>query len=194
MAYTQSDFVRDLAAYSAGAIIGITRSRKMLEYAARRGISLGATIGRRAAVPAARAGVGLARRHPVPAAALGLYGAHEAGLLDPAYDYARGVPEDLRARAMESEIQRAYEMAGSPDLVEVTKKAVKRKKSQFNKAISAGMKTVKASTSYGKKGTIKNARKAFSAVTKVASAAKKRKKAPKTGIRRKIYQSVRRFF
>ena len=130
MAYTQSDFVRDLAAYSAGAIIGVTRSRKMLEYAARRGISIAGTIGRRAAVPAAQ----LARRHPGPAAALGLYGAHEAGYLDPAYDYARGIPEDLRARAMESEIQRAYEMAGSPDLVEVTKKAVKRKKSAFNKA------------------------------------------------------------
>ena len=194
MAYTQGDFVRDLAAYSAGAIIGVTRSRKMLEYAARRGISLGATIGRRAAVPAARAGAGLARRHPGAAAALALYGAHEAGYLDPAYDYARGIPEDLRARAMESELQRAYEMAGSPDLVEVTKKAVKRKTSAFNKAVSAGMKTVRASTSYGKKGTINNPKKAFSAVTKAVSAVKKGKKKPRRGIKSKIMTVARRYF
>jgi hypothetical protein len=68
-----------------------------------------------------------------------------------------------------------------------------RKKSAFNKAVSAGMKAVKASTSYGKKGTINNAKKAFSVVTKVASAKKKKKKAPKSGVRRKIWNAMRRY-
>jgi hypothetical protein len=70
----------------------------------------------------------------------------------------------------------------------------RRKKSAFNRAVSAGMKTVKASPSYGKKGTINNAKKAFSVVTKVVSAAKKGKKKPRSGIRAKIFTAARRFF
>ena len=63
MAYTQSDFVKDLALYSAGATIGVTRSRKMLEYAAKKGIQLGGLALRRGAVPAARAAVAIPGRH-----------------------------------------------------------------------------------------------------------------------------------
>jgi hypothetical protein len=65
-------------------------------------------------------------------------------------------------------------------------------KSKFNKAISKGMKVVKASTSYGKKGTITNAKKAFSVVTKTASAVKKTGKVAKSGIKRKIGLAIRR--
>jgi len=65
----------------------------------------------------------------------------------------------------------------------------KRKKAitKFNKAVSKGMKIVKASTSYGKKGTISNAKRAFSAVTKTLSKAMKGQKAPKKGILKKVY-------
>jgi len=65
----------------------------------------------------------------------------------------------------------------------------KRKKaiSQFNKAVKKGMKIVKASTSYGKKGTISNAKKAFTAVTKTLSKGMKGQKAPKKGILKKVY-------
>ena len=45
-------------------------------------------------------------------------------------------------------------------------KAKKRTKSKFNRMVSVGMKTVKASTSYGKKGTINNSKKAFKVVTR----------------------------
>jgi len=61
----------------------------------------------------------------------------------------------------------------------------KKKVSKFNKAVSAGMKKVKSSKSFGKKGTISNAKKAFSAVTKTVASLGKRKM-PAKGIRRAI--------
>ena len=72
----------------------------------------------------------------------------------------------------------------------------KRKKAttSFNKAVKKGMSIVKGSNSYGKKGTINNAKKAFAAVTKAASAASKKKKTPKSGIARKIYLGVKGLF
>jgi len=66
-----------------------------------------------------------------------------------------------------------------------------RKPSSFNKAVSQGMKVVKKSTSYGKKGEIKPAKKAFTVVVKLASAKKKKKKAPKSGIRRRIWNAMK---
>ena len=67
----------------------------------------------------------------------------------------------------------------------------KRRPSAFNKAVKAGMAAVKKSTSYGKKGTISPAKKAFSVVVKLASAKLKKKKAPKSGIRRRIWHAMR---
>jgi len=57
----------------------------------------------------------------------------------------------------------------------------KRKKSKFNRAVSAGMKAVKGSKYYGKKGTFSNSRKAFSAVTKIASKLRRGVKVSRTG-------------
>ena len=68
----------------------------------------------------------------------------------------------------------------------------KRKTSKFSKAVSAGMKTVKASTSYGAKGKINNAKRAFTAVTKTASRINKGGKIAKSGITRKIGLAVRK--
>jgi len=64
----------------------------------------------------------------------------------------------------------------------------KRKKAmtKFNKAVKEGMKIVKSSSSYGKKGTIGNSKKAFSAVTKAVSKARKGGKTPVKGILRKV--------
>ena len=69
-------------------------------------------------------------------------------------------------------------------------KVPKRKTSKFNQAVKRGMSIVKSSTSYGKKGTINNAKKAFSAVTKVASAVNRGRKAPKSGIRKKLHTAM----
>jgi|LULI01.1.fsa_nt_gb hypothetical protein len=66
-----------------------------------------------------------------------------------------------------------------------------KKKSKFNRAIAAGMKAIRNSTSYGKKGTINNAKKAFTAVTKTASKINKGGKVPKKGIARKIGLAIK---
>jgi len=68
-----------------------------------------------------------------------------------------------------------------------------RRKSAFNKAVGAGMSAVKKSKSYGGIGKINPATKVFSMVTKLASAKKKKKKAPKKGIRRKIWAAMGRY-
>ena len=79
------------------------------------------------------------------------------------------------------------------DLTMVTApKAKKKVKTKFNKAVSAGMKVVKGSTSYGKKGTINNAKKAFTAVTKEASRIKKGGKLASKGIKRKIGLAIKK--
>ena len=67
----------------------------------------------------------------------------------------------------------------------------RKTKSKFNKAVSAGMKAVRNSTSYGKKGTINNSKKAFSAVTKTASKINKGGKVAKKGITRKIGLAIK---
>lgn len=77
-----------------------------------------------------------------------------------------------------------------PDVIEQFRPKP-RKASAFNKAVKAGMLAVKASTSYGGKGVIKPAKKAFSVVTKLASAKLKGRKAPKSGIRRRIWTAMK---
>ena len=73
-----------------------------------------------------------------------------------------------------------------------TIRVTSRKPSSFNKAVGKGMKAIKNSTSYGKKGKISPAKKAFALVVRLASAKKKKKKAPKSGIRRKIWNAMGR--
>lgn len=64
----------------------------------------------------------------------------------------------------------------------------KRKKamSKFNRSVKEGMKIVKSSPSYGRKGAISNAKKAFSAVTKTVSKVMRGKPKPKTGVLKKV--------
>ena len=78
------------------------------------------------------------------------------------------------------------------DLTVGVKKSKTRTKSKFNKMVSAGMKSLKASTSMGAKGKISNGKKAFSLVTKAASAVTKGHKLPKSGIKRRIMSVMRK--
>ena len=75
--------------------------------------------------------------------------------------------------------------------IPIKRKAVKKKLSKYNKAVKEGMRAVRSSTSYGKKGTINNAKKAFAAVNKVASKVNRGKKVSTKGIPGKIARAVR---
>jgi len=106
-----------------------------------------------------------------------------------AQQYAAGVAE--RALDPETYTQRREGPTMASDmLIERLVGKPKKQRSKFNSAVSKGMKIVKGSTSYGKKGTINNAKKAFTAVTKAASAVSKGRKAPKSGIRRKLHTAM----
>ena len=69
----------------------------------------------------------------------------------------------------------------------------KRKKAmtKFNRAVKEGMKIVRSSSSYGKKGTISNSKKAFAAVTKSVSKARKGGKLPKKGVLRSVQSKAK---
>jgi len=73
-----------------------------------------------------------------------------------------------------------------------TVQSAKKKVSKFSKSVKAGMAAAKASTSYGKKGTINNAKKAFTAVTKTASKINKGGKVAKKGALRKIGLAIKK--
>jgi hypothetical protein len=74
----------------------------------------------------------------------------------------------------------------------LAKKARKKTTTKFNRAVKAGMAAVRNSKSYGKKGTINNARRAFSAVTKVASKVNRGKKVSAKGVTGTIARAVRK--
>lgn len=187
MAKTPSE--RDLAAIlighgivdfvSGGRLTKIERNllwkvlKKGLPLAARPAVSVAGSV--------ARAAIPLATNPYLAGAALG-YGAlqTEPGqqLLEMAED--RGRMDRIR-----------YEQALT-NLEVGVEKAKKRTKSKFNKMVSKGMATVKASTSYGKKGVINAPKKAFKAVVGAASAVTKKKKLPKSGIRRILMSMMRR--
>lgn len=106
-------------------------------------------------------------------------------------DYGQGVVE----RALDPE---TYQRPEQRDLFPISAvprfstKKVKKKLSKFNRAVKSGMSAVRNSKSYGKKGTINNARKAFSAVTKVASKVNRGVKVSAKGVTGTIARAVRK--
>jgi len=126
---------------------------------------------------AVRAAPVAARVNPYAAAGLTGLAAYELGLLDP-----------LAQPAMQA-VETIDEV-----IVQAPERRRKKRRTQFNKAVSEGMKAVKKSTSYGKKGTINNARKAFTAVTKVASKLNKGQKVGSKGPTGIIKRAINRFF
>jgi len=137
----------------------------------------------RAAGTVASVGKTIALRHPVLTAGAVVYYTYQnrdelGGLIEQGYEL----------------VQPGIQALADLDAPIVATRKVKKRMTDFNKAVKKGMSIVKGSTSYGKKGTINNAKKAFAAVTKVASAASKKKKTPKTGIARKIYLGIKGLF
>ena len=177
MAYTKDDFIADLALYTAGAVIGIKNTGKFAAYAGRKGIQLAGLGIARAAPPVASGIGGLVRRNPYVFAGLTVAEAYRMGLLDEPIEQT----QDLFTQARETV------EAAAP-----TKAARPKKKSKFNRAVSAGMAAVRKSKSYGKPGKINNAKRAFSAVTKVASKVNKGKKVSAKGVTGTIARAVRK--
>ena len=132
---------------------------------------------------AATAGTGFAVANPV-AAGVGLGG------------LALASPPGQQLLSDVSDIGRRDRIALENAIAQLTQvtlpKTKKRTKSKFNKMVSSGMKAIRASSSYGKKGTVSNAKKAFSVVTKAASAVTKGHKLPKSGIKRRIMTIMRK--
>ena len=160
------------------AVIGLDIARPgTSRAAAKRAVAVLASGAVRAAPVAAQA----ARVNPYAAAGLTGLAAYELGLLDP-----------LAAPTMQA-AQTATE-AAQEILIERPERVRKKRKTTFNKAVSAGMKAVKQSTSYGKKGTINNAKKAFSAVNKVASKLNKGQKVSTKGPTGVIKRAISKFF
>jgi len=206
MAYTQANFMRDLAIWSTATLTGVTRQRKFLEYAAKKGIQLAGAVAApmaRAALPALPAlpvipgaiqtatpyaigaGLGVAALQTQPGQDL-LAAAEEHGR------QSRILYERAQQELMTTPQQLAAAFATSPvSPSQVVPRIRKRAASKFNRAVSQGMRVVKKTTTYGGKGKIKPAKKAFALVTKLASAKLKKKKAPKSGIRRKIWNAMK---
>jgi hypothetical protein len=152
--------------------------KRVLPVAGRAGLAVGGSVGR-AALP-------LAMNPYVAGTALG-YGALQTQpgqeLLQAAEESGAGARRDLDMALFNIQAR--------------AEEKVRKTKSKFNKAVSAGMKTAKQTTSYGKKGIINAPKKAFAAVTKIASKINKAKKdkrrfpkAPKSPNAKKIYKSI----
>ena len=153
------------------AVIGLDIARPgTSRAAAKRAVAM---LGR-TAIPAARTA---ARVNPYAAAGLTGLAAYELGLLDP-----------LAQPAMQA-VEAIDEV-----IVQAPERRRKKRRTQFNRAVSEGMKAVKKSASYGKKGTINNARKAFTQVTKVASKLNKGQKVSTKGPTGVIKRAISRFF
>ena len=143
---------------------GIVKAGKIVVPAAGR-------AGARAAPSVGRAALGVARRNPYVATGAGVLALQQAGLLDPIIDPI--------AETVEEEVVVPIQKSG------------KRNRSKFNKAVSKGMSAVKMSKFYGKKGTINNAKRAFGAVTKVASKVNAGKKVSAKGVTGTIKRAIR---
>jgi len=160
----------------------------------------------RAAVPAvasiARSALGASRLlmfNPYIAGGTAIYiGLHERErikqMLEQGYEFMsqEGIP--MAAEYLEERLpsrQREPDYSEGRSFGVLPTQMRKKRPSKFNQAVKTGMAVIKKSTSYGKKGTIKPAKKAFSVVVKLASAKSKKKKAPKSGIKRKIWNAMR---
>ena len=116
-----------------------------------------------------------------------------ADLAAQGYQVVAPAAQGIAERALDPE---SFRPMGEPrDLLPLggpIKRPTRKRLSKFNQSIKKGMEVIKQSTSYGKKGTINNAKKAFTAVTKTASKINKGGKVAKSGIKRKIGLAIKK--
>ena len=180
---TKDQLYQIIAAYGLGRVLPSGSTRAAARTAVNGLVKAGRVVVPRVAPPVAagamgvgraagQAGVALARRNPAVASGAAILALQQAGLLDPVIDPIQEFVEE--------------------EVVVPITKSGKRSRTKFNRAVSSGMKAVKASTSFGKKGTINNAKRAFSAVTKVASKEHRGKKVAAKGVTGTIARAVRK--
>ena len=168
----------------------VTRGGRALFAGSRRAApSIGRFAGRSALRFAGTAGT-IAMRHPVLTAGAIIYVNREqaAELLREGYD----VVSSGISRGFEELDPREDQFQGL-DVGPAPTAPKKRKVSKYNRAVAAGMKAAKASTSYGKKGTLSSPKKAFAAVNKITSRLFAKKKVSNTGGKGHIARAVRKF-
>jgi len=121
---------------------------------------------------------------------LTLYEAHQMGLLDEPTQRAK----DVTARALfeAGEFLPQQTPGQMWEGLDVGPAPTKKKPTKYNKAVKAGMATVKASQYFGKKGTINSPKKAFVTVNRTASKVNQGKKVSTKGVAGKIARAVRR--
>jgi hypothetical protein len=161
--------------------VAVTLYRQLLKPGAIAALRLGGTAGLSVAGSAARAAVPLVTNPYLAGTALGL-GALQTQPGQELLDAAAQSGRDTR---------RSLDMALF-NIQALGEEKVKRTKSKFNVMVSKGMKSIKASTKYGKKGVINAPKKAFKAVVAAASAVTKKQKVPKSGLKRTLMLLMRR--
>jgi len=159
----------------------------------------------RAAVPAvvsvARTGLGVSRLlmfNPYIAGGTAIYvGLHERErikqMLEQGYEFMsqEGIPAATEFVQERSPYAAEPDYSGGRSFGVLPTTIRKKRPSKFNQAVKTGMAVIKKSTSYGKKGTIKPAKKAFTVVVKLASAKSKKRKPPKSGLKRAIWDAMK---
>ena len=159
---------RDLAIFAAGGGAGAILARS----------PTARTVATRAVspfvVPALAADVAIRQEESIPVRA-GLYSV-----------------DQLVALAEGAEMQ-AREMGITPTapVIAPTVPVTKKTPNRFSKAVSKGMKALKASKSYGKRGIISNAKAAFRVSTKAASRRRRGLKSPKSGPSKIAYKAAK---
>jgi len=197
-----ADQVIDVATGGRLSAMKKTALKKIVLPLAARGTAVAGTTAGRVAMTGLRGAKMIAMRHPVLTGGAIAYYAYQnreeiGALVEQGYEILSPVGEAIQERLPPIPIP-APMIPSMPVLPSISTtigriRTQLRRPSKFNLAVKKGMATVKKSKSFGKPGTINNPKKAFAAVTKVASRAKKGV-IPKSGIARKIYLAIRRFF
>jgi len=144
----------------------------------------------------------IALRHPVLTAGAVVYYTYknrdEIGeLVEQGYEVVQNVGSNIdtsRFRpALETEFERLMTEGPRPSPGRVPPDFLqkpKRRKSTYNLAVSKGIKALKKSTSYGKKGVLSTPKKAFGFVARTVSKLRKGKKVPSKGASGVVKRSI----
>jgi hypothetical protein len=173
----------DLEKIMYGYIVGRALPKGTTRMAAKATLAAAVQAGRAISPYAARAAPPLARAAVNPYVGVPLAAATGTYMLQ----------EEIERSGLQEEVNVARDQFVAA-LLPTARKAKKRQRSAYNKAVSKAMKAVKASTKGGPKGTISNARKTFGTVSKAVSKAKKGGKLSTKGVTGVVKRAISGIF